>query len=518
MDVQAPDRHALQLHRARARHLRRPEHARAQAGGRGFTVTISEYNRRYLSRYGDPEQIHVVHAGIDVPAYNSGPEPCRARGPCSALCVASLQEYKGHAVLLEALAGAPRRSSASSSTSWGRARSARSWRSRVGRLGLSRAGALPRAACPRTPCATCSTRADLLVLPSIVARDGQMEGLPVVLMEALASGVPVVATRLSGHPRARGGRRDGAARRSGRRRRSPRGARAGRVRRASSRTCAEGAGVSSARSTWPTARRGWVSVRDGRQGRPRTNVQQGRGHPLSAFGAASMTREEPVRMRLRLALLLLRRRGLPLVPAAPARQRAPTASSPLRVVGKVVVYRLPHLRPRASAGAPPGARHAPPPGAQRVRRAGTTAARSGDPAVPPALSHRASRSGAARGLVPVTRRGRSAAQRADCGLAGGVLAPVRRLEPLQPPAAPEPAPARGFRRDRRDLAERPDKVTVGQLRHELGLLAPRLLLAPRRPGVHAALLRVELGPLPDRGTPRPRPRPGAARAAARTRT
>jgi glycosyltransferase involved in cell wall biosynthesis len=43
-------------------------------------------------------------------------------------------------------------------------------------------------------------RADLFVLPSIVARDGFMEGIPVALMEALASGVPVVATRLSGVP------------------------------------------------------------------------------------------------------------------------------------------------------------------------------------------------------------------------------------------------------------------------------------------------------------------------------
>jgi glycosyltransferase involved in cell wall biosynthesis len=42
--------------------------------------------------------------------------------------------------------------------------------------------------------------ADLFVLPSIVARNGQREGLPVVLMEALAAGVPVVATRLSGVP------------------------------------------------------------------------------------------------------------------------------------------------------------------------------------------------------------------------------------------------------------------------------------------------------------------------------
>ena len=41
---------------------------------------------------------------------------------------------------------------------------------------------------------------DLFVLPSLVARDGQMEGLPVALMESLACGVPTVASRISGIP------------------------------------------------------------------------------------------------------------------------------------------------------------------------------------------------------------------------------------------------------------------------------------------------------------------------------
>jgi Glycosyltransferase len=43
-------------------------------------------------------------------------------------------------------------------------------------------------------------RADLFVLPSVVASDGQMEGIPVALMEALACGVPAISTRLSGIP------------------------------------------------------------------------------------------------------------------------------------------------------------------------------------------------------------------------------------------------------------------------------------------------------------------------------
>jgi glycosyltransferase involved in cell wall biosynthesis len=42
--------------------------------------------------------------------------------------------------------------------------------------------------------------ADVFVLPSVIAPDGDMEGIPVALMEALATGLPAVATRHSGVP------------------------------------------------------------------------------------------------------------------------------------------------------------------------------------------------------------------------------------------------------------------------------------------------------------------------------
>ncbi|MGM0627526.1 MAG: glycosyltransferase, partial [Candidatus Fermentibacterota bacterium] len=42
--------------------------------------------------------------------------------------------------------------------------------------------------------------ASLCVLPAVRARDGDMDGIPVCLMEAAAMGVPIVSARLSGIP------------------------------------------------------------------------------------------------------------------------------------------------------------------------------------------------------------------------------------------------------------------------------------------------------------------------------
>lgn len=40
--------------------------------------------------------------------------------------------------------------------------------------------------------------ADVFLLPSVTGADGDMEGIPVALMEAMAVGIPVVSTLHSG--------------------------------------------------------------------------------------------------------------------------------------------------------------------------------------------------------------------------------------------------------------------------------------------------------------------------------
>lgn len=166
--------------------------------GARFIVAISEYNRNLLGRF-TKTPTKVIHCGIDSKAYSFRPRRIPASGPIRALCVASLQEYKGHDVLLRALAlggpgvdrieldligGGPLASQL--------ARTARELglHHRISFLGGQ----------PETAVKQALDQTDLFVLPSIVAADGQMEGLPVALMEALATGAPTVSTRLSGIP------------------------------------------------------------------------------------------------------------------------------------------------------------------------------------------------------------------------------------------------------------------------------------------------------------------------------
>jgi glycosyltransferase involved in cell wall biosynthesis/aminoglycoside phosphotransferase (APT) family kinase protein len=167
-----------------------------------FVRAISRFNRDYLERL-YPElqgRVRVIHAGIDPAVYRRLPPPPQRRGRIPRiLCVASLRPYKGHAVLLEACRLLRDQGITFRCELVGDGPLRPELERRIAELGLQDVVRL-FGALPQNQVARRLGRSSVFVLPSVVAPDGQMEGIPVALMEAMAAGRPVVASDLSGIP------------------------------------------------------------------------------------------------------------------------------------------------------------------------------------------------------------------------------------------------------------------------------------------------------------------------------
>jgi colanic acid/amylovoran biosynthesis glycosyltransferase len=169
--------------------------------GAQFVITISRYNAGFIHDFchGVTPPIAVVRAGVDLQQFRYVERALPASGPVRALCVASLMPHKGHRVLLDALAGDDPALARIRVTVVGDGSERSALESQARRLGLS-ARVRFMGSLPEDRVAELMGDADLFVLPSLIGATGRMEGVPVVLMEALACGVPAVATRLSGIP------------------------------------------------------------------------------------------------------------------------------------------------------------------------------------------------------------------------------------------------------------------------------------------------------------------------------
>jgi glycosyltransferase involved in cell wall biosynthesis len=164
-----------------------------------FVVAISEYNRAFLRPYAGETPLPVVRYGLEVDRYAFRARRSAPTGPVRALCVASFSEYKGHAVLFEALALGGDALARIELDLVGRGPLEATLRAHAERLGL--AGRIHfHGTLTEAQVAERLERADVFVLPSVVAGNGDTEGLPNVLLEALAAGVPAVSTAVAGSP------------------------------------------------------------------------------------------------------------------------------------------------------------------------------------------------------------------------------------------------------------------------------------------------------------------------------
>ena len=157
-----------------------------------FAVCISEFCRSQLMCFADPahwDRFHIVHCGVDPARYRAA---ARSDGQ-RLLFVGRLAGVKGVPLLLQAVAGLRDRYPALRLTLIGDGPERVMLQAQAATLGIddivSFAGYRNQ-----DEVAQALGETDVFVLPSFA------EGVPVVLMEAMAARVPVVTTRIAGVP------------------------------------------------------------------------------------------------------------------------------------------------------------------------------------------------------------------------------------------------------------------------------------------------------------------------------
>jgi len=184
-----------------ARYVRDLHHLLRTARG----ITVSEEMRQRLIALGLPaERLVTHHIGVPLDCFpradRTPPAVKAARGePLRLLQVSNFVEKKGHEWTVRAFARlrAQRRDVGLVLAGDGPLRAATEALARE--LGVADAISFPGSV--RTPeVAALMQSADVFVHHSVTAADGDMEGIPTVVMEAMATGLPVVTTRHSGIP------------------------------------------------------------------------------------------------------------------------------------------------------------------------------------------------------------------------------------------------------------------------------------------------------------------------------
>ena len=174
--------------------------ARKMADAR-FTATVSQYNVDFLESIanGRPTRIELIRNGIDTAQFS--PPPHAPEGPFTLLAVASLVEKKGLPILIEACRNLRDRGLDFRCEIVGKGAQRALLEQLVRRWDL---GERVRLVGPLAQQEIIERyhRAHLLVLPCIVGQDGNRDGLPVSIVEALACGIPVVSTPVTGIPEA----------------------------------------------------------------------------------------------------------------------------------------------------------------------------------------------------------------------------------------------------------------------------------------------------------------------------
>lgn len=167
-----------------------------------FVVAISRDNlEEIVAEVGSwaRSKVDVIHCGVDTTALRPRPTRTDTDRPLTVVAIGTLHEVKGQAHLVEACRILRDRGIDIRCRLIGDGEDELMLREHIAAAGLEATVTLD-GRLPRQGVIDALADADLLVAPSVVASNGKREGIPVVLMEAMSCGLPVVASRLSGIP------------------------------------------------------------------------------------------------------------------------------------------------------------------------------------------------------------------------------------------------------------------------------------------------------------------------------
>lgn len=167
-----------------------------------FVVTISNYNRSYLSKLaGDTDvqrKIHIIRYGVDVSAFS--PQPRRGEGAVPViLSIGRLVEKKGFPYLIDACRILADRKYKFRCKIIGEGPQRHLLEDQIRRNQLSEHISLLGIVF-QEKLKDYLRNSEFFVLPCVVSEDGDRDGIPNVLIEAMAMEIPVVSTQVSGIP------------------------------------------------------------------------------------------------------------------------------------------------------------------------------------------------------------------------------------------------------------------------------------------------------------------------------
>jgi glycosyltransferase involved in cell wall biosynthesis len=166
-----------------------------------FVVTCTKHNKEYLQAIAGncPTPIHCVYHGIDLNLFRQTEPHPETHNPFKILTVARMTEKKGLVTIYEALAGLHQKGIQFQHTLIGDGDDREKILALISSLGLE------------NNCRWIGTQtheevlvhfkaSDLFVLGCEIAKNGDRDGIPNVLVESLAMGVPALSTKVSAIP------------------------------------------------------------------------------------------------------------------------------------------------------------------------------------------------------------------------------------------------------------------------------------------------------------------------------